>query len=147
MLEMPISTTCTNEHGNAERTQKEVANNRAVSKLSTKNKYPFARAFLNAQADLNSKSSSLPDSFKEYFLIESQLTDQISSRIPLHRQLNTSLVHSPNLCQIQAAFTCSFFCQQVYLSMKTSGSSKAAVSPLTYLILLPTYTVIQQQQS
>lgn len=81
-LEMLIPTTRTHEHADA---QKEVTNNCAVSKLPAENKYPFARAFPKAQADLHSKSSSL----KEHFLIERQLTDQIPNQIPLHRPLKT----------------------------------------------------------
>lgn len=132
MLETPIPMTCSNKRGDAGRTQKDMANNRAASKLPAKNRYPFARVLLNAQADLHSKSAFSPDNFKERFLVESQLTDQISNQIPLHKALNTSLVHSPNLCQIQAASTCSFFCQQAYLSMKTSRSSR-----LQYHLLFP----------
>lgn len=88
-----------NMHPRTRRCSKEVANNCAVSKLPAENKCPFARAFLNTQADLHSKSSSLPDNFKERFLIERQLMDQIPNQIPLHRPLNTPLVHGPNLCQ------------------------------------------------
>lgn len=85
-------------------------------------------------------SSLLYWTISKCLLIESQLTDQISNQIPLHRQLNTSLAHSPNLCQIQAAFTCSFLCPQVYVSMKTSRWSR-----LQYHLLFPYYYFLLTQ--
>lgn len=104
-LEMLIPTTRTHEHADA---QKEVTNNCAVSKLPAENKYPFARAFPKAQADLHSKSSSL----KEHFLINRKAADGSDSQPdPPSQATEDTLVHCPNLCRIQAAFTCSFFGQ------------------------------------
>lgn len=54
----------------------------AISKLPAKNKYPFARAFLNAQADPHSKSSSLLDTFKECFLIKASWLIRFLTRSP-----------------------------------------------------------------